>query len=212
MRLVLGFVVVVLGALPAQAVVRGQMDTFESGLSNWLSQGSRTISEGGGPAGLSDPYLRVTSDGSTELSAFNLSQWKGDYGAAGVTAVAADLFNCGSTALQMRIVIWGDAGGAFTSTQAFTLPADGQWHHAIFGLAQSELTCVGGKVGDLDATLADVGYLRIRHQPGIPLGTGTPIASSLGVDNIKAVPEPASVAGVVFAAVYCLNCRQRRAS
>jgi hypothetical protein len=185
--------------LPVHAIVQGQIDTFQSGSPmNWTGS-SLGVTSGGGPTGGSDRYLRLNADGSIELSTKNFTQWTGNYLTAGVSHVSADLLNLGTFPLEIRALVWGDTpGGMFTSTQALLLPADGAWHHAVFGLGVSDLTWVGAKGGDLNATLGAVGYLQLRHQAGAPSDVGTPVASSLGIDNITAVPEPATIVMFFF--------------
>ncbi|NLX21212.1 MAG: hypothetical protein GXY55_06000 [Phycisphaerae bacterium] len=105
-----------------------------------------------------------------------------------------DLLNLGAIDLEMRILVGGNFGD-WTSNSAFTVPADGQWHRAVFGLTANELVWggdQGGNSANLEDALRYCGGFHIRHQAGEPLGWRgtTPIASSLGIDNVTAVPEP----------------------
>lgn len=94
----------------------------------------------------------------------------------------------------MRILITGNYGD-FTSTEPFVVPADGQWHHGIFGLTEANMTwggTQGGASHSLTNALRVMGGFFIRHQTGPPLGFlgSTRITSSVGIDNIQALPEP----------------------
>ena len=123
-----------------------------------------------------------------------------------MTAIEADLVNLGSVELDLRVLLYAANSGQFTSTEAFVLPPDGQWHHARFGLSASELTCVSPLGGDLNAVLHVADLLVLRHQSGSPLGLewNTPIVSQMAIDNIQAVPEPLGIllftaGGILFA-------------
>jgi hypothetical protein len=106
----------------------------------------------------------------------------------------------------MRIAFEGGGGSWFASTAPFTLPADGTWHAARFSLAASALTRIEG--GSTAATaLTSVTEFRILHSSAVNY-RGDQIASSFGVDNITAVPEPAGI--VAVAALVPLLRRRRR--
>ena len=118
-----------------------------------------------------------------------------DYLAAGVVRIDMDLANFGAAELAMRIALQGSLGEWFSSTQAFALPADGQWRSASFDLTESALTALFG--GTLEATLSGVITLRILSAAGGPAFIGDVIVSTLGVDNIRtgcsvATGEPGS--------------------
>ena len=90
-------------AASARAVVFGQIDTFEDGTSsNWVSAPGNLINvASGGPGGLGDHYLQLSSNGNLglggKITTFNLQQWLGNYIAQGVTAIEIDLRNTGTT-------------------------------------------------------------------------------------------------------------------
>jgi hypothetical protein len=192
-------VILVSVAVPtvAHAIVFGQVDTFQTGsTAGWTSNRPPTI-VGGGPGGAGDKYLQTTSPGGSGsdgiLGLSNTTQWKGDYLSSGVTAVSMDLCNLGAVDLQMRVYLYSQAGGGFTSTIAYPLPADGSWHHAVFGLTASDLTWLGGSTGVLETTLQHNSILNIQHLSGPPDGAYTPVAGRLGIDNIRAIPEPGAM-------------------
>ena len=83
-----------------------QRDDFQDGTTQgWTTGGANpnppTWVSDGGPEGVGDGFLRVEGNGSSgaggNLVAFNSAQWTGDYLAAGVTAIRADLRNLGRT-------------------------------------------------------------------------------------------------------------------
>jgi len=185
-------------------IVLGQIDTFEDGTTQKWVDGKENpgpvIVPTGGPAGVNDPYLQVTSVGAGttgKLTTFNRTQWVGNYRAAGVNEIEMDLKNLGGTTLSMRVALKNGIAKnspGFVTTTPFLLPADGEWHHAIFLLDASSLTRVGSTTLTLDELLSNVAELRILHA-NAPSLLGTPVVSQVGLDNIhaSAVPEPASL-------------------
>jgi hypothetical protein len=187
-------------------ITLGQIDTFESGTTlSWISAGD--LVDPGGPAGNSDHYLVVKSGQSgadTRMQAFNQSQWLGNYLSAGVTGIAMDLNNdTFSAALQIRLAIGDQANGSnttpgYASTNAFTLPNDNQWHHAIFLLDAGSLTAINSPKS-LATDLANIVNLRVLSS-ALPSTNGDEVDFGyLGIDNIQAVPEPSSICLIAFA-------------
>ncbi len=194
-----------LGA-PAQGITNGQIETFSGGPANWWGLSSHEILGDGGPGGAGDAYLHnySTSPGGW-LAVNNMQQWAGDYTAAGVTAVEADLINLGSAALQVRAFFAGP-GGSFSSTSPFLLPADGQWHHATFGVTPADLTWgPDSGIGDVYSTLNRVYLFSLRHQVLFTDGNGTQTTGSWGIDNIRALPEPTTWVSLLLLGVLVLS-------
>src|SRR6185295_12899281 len=138
----------------------------------------------GGPLGVGDPFLRAEShggaSGGSRMAIYDdFSDWTGDYATAGVTAVAADMANLGSTVLSMRIVLFNLSSNRFTSTISISLPADGQWHHLTFPIDSASLTRVSGSLS-YTTLIHDVSRLMFRHDDSTPSSGGTPIVSSCG--------------------------------
>jgi hypothetical protein len=196
----------------AIAVTIGQIDTFQSGTTEgWVAGGGPLgqvppvpphVVTSGGPGGSSDAYLVITSQGGSgpgsRLTAFNIfGQWAGNYLASGIGAIAMDLNNLASTELTIRIEFENPfAGGdeAVTNTGITLNPGSG-WTHAVFPIGLNSLTALEGTVS---GALANTSVLRIIHAPG--LTDSVPTAGVLGVDNIAAVPEPATflISGVAI--------------
>ena len=136
----LAMVVLLLAWMPSGAVTPGQVDDFEDGtVMGWtegpVSPNPPTNLPSGGPAGAGDNYLRNISSGGagpgSKLIMFNLTQWTGNYTAAGVTRIDLQMANFGAATLHMRIAIQGGAlTTRYASTTAVALPADGVWHSA----------------------------------------------------------------------------------
>jgi hypothetical protein len=198
-------ILVALAPAPGWSLSIGQQDTFEDGTTaGWLvallgapSSSPPVNVPDGGPAGAGDNFLLLTSRGGSRagsrLTAINVTQWAGDFVAAGISGIAMDLRNLGLTDLSLRLLFADPTTGppqnlAF-STIAFLLPAGGGWTPALFPIGPGDLT-VG--VGSVTAALHNTIELRLYHSLAAAF-PGDPIVASLGVDNITATtPEPAS--------------------
>jgi hypothetical protein len=189
---VCGAAIGLLAGSPAAAISLGQVDDFQDGsVEVWGGGSSTTNVATGGPAGGGDRYLQISSAASN-LGAMNQAQWTGDYAAAGVTHLRISLKNSGPDAVALRISLFGP-GGTFTTTNETVLAAASGWVTADFALDVASLTRVSGS-GTLAQTLADVTALLLRHDadPISPPGVANPVTATLGIDDIKAIPEPAS--------------------
>ena len=198
---------VFLSAASAFGVVIGQIDTFQDGLDNWQSGvGGFAVAPTGGPAGAGDQYRQLNSGASPlppRMVAFNDTQWLGNFTAAGVTAVAVDLLNSG-TSLSMRVAIREAAGSStapgYASTTPFILPPDGLWHHAVFNLNAASQTGFNSPQ-PLSVDLANVKDFRILDSAA-PSGIGDMVTAQVGVDNVTAVPEPSALVLIVIAVPF----------
>ena len=170
----------------------------------------------GGPGGAGDSYIQVTSDGNGsggKLTAFNRDQWLGNYITAGVTGIEVDLMNQGSVDLSIRLAFKtgpGNNGANGYLTQAMLLPVGSGWQHFTISLAPSDLIPVGGPA-PWDSFF--IGEVRFIHEVGTTSLSGTPVVGQLGIDNIRAVPEPATttlVTGTLVALAGFLFRRTRR--
>jgi hypothetical protein len=196
--------------------VTAQVNDFEGGTTQgWTNGGAAAEpvnTTTGGPAGTGDNFLRVSASGGSgpgsRLTVFNTSsQWAGNYVTPGVNRLEMDLKNFGTTGLRMRIGLEDTSGTRLVSTTPFILPGDNLWHHATFSLDAASFTKTGSAT--VATALTRVRQLRIFHSVGADY-QGDPVAGSIGVDNIRAVPEPAA-AGVLAVAALGLLARRRRA-
>lgn len=187
---------------PAFAIELGQIDDFENGTTqSWRKGTSSTMPptniNTGGPSGASDNYLQTISTGgfgaNSKQVIINSAQWTGDYLAAGVDEIAMEFRNSGMSTLHMRIALKGGpgAGSWFSSTVAFQVAADSNWHPASFSISESDLTRVSGALTYATA-LASVTEVRILVSQSAPDFRGDTIASTLGIDDIEAKGEPDS--------------------
>ena len=189
-------------SLPLQAAITlNQLETF-SGIHEWSSGDPNpnppVVVAGSGPLGTGDSSLRVTSNGGNaaggRLLVFNETLWTGDYTAAGVLSLTADLRNNGTTTLSMRLAFNGP-GGWFVTTVAPVTAFSG-WTSQMFDIRPAALVSAGG--ADAVATLAAVSELRILHSAAVDY-RGAKLSSSFLVDNLRAIPEPTAVMVIGFA-------------
>jgi len=187
----------------SQPVQLNQWDNFENEtLQGWKSGNPNpnppSNQPDGGPGGIGDNYLLVTSNGSAgaggRLLVYNEVQWIGNYITAAVTVISMHVKNFGSTDLLLRLAFIGP-GGNFWTLNAEPIPANSGWMVATFSIQPMDLT--GGT--DVNATLSNAAQLRILHSV-----TGgyqaDPITAQLGIDNITAAPNPLPVELISFTA------------
>jgi hypothetical protein len=208
------------------AVTLGQLDDFEDGTTqNWvinlLGMGSPppdTLPANvpdGGPGGAGDNFLRLTSAGGdgagSRLVGIQFQhQWAGNYTAAGVSGIAMDVNNLGTTDLNLRLLI-GDPIDAPPENEGISaipifVPAGSGWRHIVFPLTPSALTATTGSVV---TALMNATELRIYNaEPG---GPPARVAAQLGIDNITAtaIPEPATALSLLCG-IGCLSLHRTR--
>lgn len=188
------------------AVMLNQLEDF-SGIHEWSSGAPNpnppVIQPDAGPLGSGDNALRVSSNGGNfaggRLIVYNETLWTGNYTAAGILSLAADLRNLGSNTLSMRIAVNGP-GGWFVTT-ASPVAAFSGWTNQVFDLRPVALVSAGGN--DASATLAAVSELRILHSTVVDY-RGAKVSSGFMVDNVRAIPEPSVVmfCGLAVFAVF----------
>ncbi len=175
-------------------------DTFTGSTDSWTdghAGNNVLVVATGGPNGANDGFLQVSSGSfgvEPRMITFNQStNWTGNYTTAGVGSISMELKNFGTAAVPIRIAILDQvpsAGGGpgWSSTTAFSLPADGNWHLAQFVLNAANMTAVGTP-DPLAAVLSNVVELRLLSSTA-PAILGDSISSRIGVDDITALPTP----------------------
>ena len=225
--------VVVIGSLllstsAALGITNGQVDTFEIGgdVANWTG-GNPTYSPppaqvaDGGPTGVGDGYLQI------EVSGFHLGtnneagQWSGNYFANNISSIEMDVARiAGPSDVSLRVVLFGPGGTWASTALAPTMSGPG-WQHLSFTLDNANFTYVPGSIkvpdgtGLLTDTLANVTEVLIRHDsltPTIPGQHPPHITATVGIDNIAAVPEPATLLLMAAIGLPMVLKRRRRRS
>jgi len=214
------FTILVLGGLVFTpkvhaSITLGQVDDFQDGtVMGWVegivSPNAPTNVASGGPAGVGDRYLQNIASGppsgaGSKQIMYNQSQWTGDYLAAGVTQIEAMMANFGATDLYIRLAVEGNFFERYASTTAVHLPAGSGWQSVVFDL--SAMTLISG-TDPLATVLSGVGELRILSAQFGPTWIGDDVASTLGVDNLTATPEPGALALLGLGAAVLM--RRRR--
>jgi hypothetical protein len=204
---------------PANAVVVGQIDTFQDGTTDdWTNGGLAPPVENiatGGPAGAGDRYMRVTADGGgagSRLTTFNFVQWVGNnYVTAGVTGISIDLLNLSNVQLSIRFAFQADAvnGGPGYLSTAMILPVGSGWQHFNISITPANLIAVGSPPPFSTFYDNGSGWLRIINEVGTSNLNGDVVTGQLGIDNIRAIPEPTTSA-LLAAGVLLIGGAARR--
>ena len=196
----------------AQAVTLYTPDTFENGTTNdWIGAPDYVTNVAGDAPGGGSRAAQIRSTGGfgagSRLAAHNdFSRWTGNYTAANVTGVRGWFKNVGNTALNLRLVLFSGSENRTTSTVALSLPAGSGWTFHTFDARASALTGVLGL--PTTSILQDVTQVMIRHDSSTPSSTGTGVVGMLLMDNIEAVPEPATMTALAVGALALLRRRK----
>lgn len=207
-------------ARQSPAIVNGQVDTFQDGTTMGWSNGvpaNLVNINTGGPAGAGDRYLQLTADGTVNgpgghLTTFNLQQWLGNYIAQGVTAIEVDLRNTGATTLNMRLAFKAQNvmnSPGYLSAPVTLAPGSG-WQHFTFSLAQANMIAVGGPAAYNTFFSTGIGDARIINEVGTSNLNGDVIVAQVSIDNIHAVPEPATAALLLGSGLLLISAFRRR--
>ena len=201
-RMLSNFAILACGLLliarPANAIVNGQLDNFEDGTTmGWA--GDMLQVKTGGPAGAGDHYLELTADGAGSggrLTTFNLQQWLGNYIAQGVDTIQFDLRNESATTLSIRVAFKSqnlmNAPGYLSAP--VILAVGSGWQHFSISIAAANMIAIGGPAAYNTFFSTGIGDARIINEAGATNLNGDFVVGQLGIDNIHAVPEPASAA------------------
>jgi len=209
--------------VPAQAVVLDQLDDFQApGTSGWgvgfLHPSPPFRVANGGPLGAGDAYLQATANGGLgsggKLAVFNTAQWSGDYIGQGVFSIGLDVIVLAGSDLSLRLGIQGP-GGTFASAAPIVVTAGSGWQSVELSLDGPDLIALSA-LPDLIATLSAVSELRLLHaiaDPGVGASggaVGETVATTVGVDNIIALPEPAQALSLAAGIAGLLGLARRR--
>jgi hypothetical protein len=205
----------------AAAVTLGQIDDFEDGTTQgWVvgigGMGTHpappAVVATGGPGGADDSYLLLTAIGGFgaggRFAVINASQWSGDYTTSGISGIAMQVNNVGVSDLSLRLLFEDPMGGppsnAAISSEAIVVPAGSGWISILFPIAPDVMTAVFGSV---PAALGNATAVRLFHGADA-IFPGEPIVAQLGVDDIRAVPEPGTALLCAFG-IAALAARRR---
>ncbi len=207
---------------PAGATITlGQVDDFQSGDNEWGPDSVLDVVANAGPLGTGDNALYINGGivrhGHSDITSdpSMTDQWDGNWTAEKVTHIRLDVRNPNAFQLVLKLGLAGPdgpgsffTGDTYLSTNAITVPADNIWHTILFDVTAAGWTEYSGS--DINAALQNVTHLRVIHN----LGTGSPppyrgAASEMHLDNITAIPEPATLALIAVGSSACLFLRRR---
>jgi hypothetical protein len=202
-----------------RAITLGQVDTFEDGTTlGWANgvPGALVNVPTGGPAGANDNYMQLTADAvgsGGRLTTFNLQQWLGNYVAQGVNRLEIDLINQGNVSLSIRFAFKSqnqpNVPGYLSGPML--LPVGSGWQHFSISITAANLIAIGGPAAYNTFFSTGLGDVRIINEVGTANLNGDFVVGQVGIDNIRAVPEPTSVVLALGAFVALAGKRWRRA-
>ena len=102
----------------------------------------------------------------------------------------------------------------YLSLPVIVAPGAG-WQHFSISLAEADLTPIGGPA-PYDTFFANgFNEMRFINEAGNSNLNGDPVVATLGIDNIHAIPEPATgalaTAGLLFLGAYFFRPKRRSA-
>jgi hypothetical protein len=202
----------------AGAITLGTVDNFQAGTTaGWAGGAAVTNLANAGLAGAGDNALRVSA--SNRVAIVNTAQWTGDFAGAGVRKLLLDIRNDNAFPLQIRLGLArgtigsGGSGDTYVSASAVPVPADGQWHRIALSLAAADLAphvANSNPTPSAAFALQSVSHFRILHNPAADFLGGVGPAIFL-LDNITAIPEPATLSMAALAlGVAAVSSSRRR--
>lgn len=205
---------VILASPSGADILLGGIDDFQGGTTmGWGGGSGASNISSGGPDGATDSFLQV--GGENKFAVKNQDpRWSGSL-APGVQSISVELMRPATdpTPLEIRIVLMGVAASNFandrwTSATPHVVPNNGNWNTYSFSVQESDLVQVQGM--DTYANLVNALTVSMfRHDPAPASAGGVSAPGTLGVDNIRAVPEP-NVAFLLILGAALIACRTRR--
>jgi hypothetical protein len=203
------FFVLLVVALPAQALPPLPSDDFEDGTVRSWGGSPTSNAPNSGPAGTGDNALRVES--SNRVVVMNQSQWTGNYVAAGIKQISMDVRHQNDFPLALRLGIAngplgpGGSGDTYVTDDSLAVANDRLWHRIIFKVTAADFVATASNTTitpDAAVALANVTVLRVLHNPNPMDFTGAVGPATFFLDNITAstVPEPGA-AGLLIAGI-----------
>jgi hypothetical protein len=210
--------------LAAPAATIGQKDTFTTGTENWIAPDPGNPNPPsialGGSGGALDSYLKLVANGlagpGSRLTVLNGAQWTGSFLTIG--GIAMDVKNFGPSDVFLRLLFEHmtipntPPVDLALSKNYIQVAAGSDWTHIVFPIDPGSLLAL---LGTADGALGTTTVMRIFSNPDPTFfgpGNGPPaIAVTLGVDNIAAIPEPAT-AVLIAAGIGAVAWRRRSAS
>ena len=167
-------------------ITPGLSNDFEDGTTQGWSNGGSSPNPPTNETEGDNSYLQEISSGGagpgSRMVVFNReSEWLGDYSV--LLDITFDARVPTNEDLFIRVAIEGGSDEtSISSTNAVTVPAQGDWDNYTLSLDPSAFTIIGGD-NTIEETLADVTEIRIIHSID-PAFIGDSIDATLHLDNI----------------------------
>jgi hypothetical protein len=196
---ILLLVALFLGSSSGFALEVGQIDEFDTDVSDWIhgtvSPNPPIRIPGGGPGGESDAFLQIRSTApfgaGSRFAALNRVQWTGDYLSVGATSIRASVKHLGGPALNLRVGFEFQVGflrTRFVSTDAIPVAVGADWATIEFPIGEADLTRTAG-TESFQTVMSGNGELRIVSATTAS-HLGAIINATLGIDDIELVSVP----------------------
>lgn len=190
----------------ANAISLSSFNDFEDGSTQTWAGGSAPTNVAGGQA--SNNALEISATGGNLATFSSSADWTGNYTAAGVTGIRAWFKNTGSNPLGIRLVLFSASNQSIRWTSSTALVLSGSdWVQHTFSISQANLTSVGA-AAPFGGSLSSITRMMFRHDPVAPTANGSAVTGSMRIDNIQAVPEPASIVVLTTAMLGLLRRRK----
>jgi hypothetical protein len=205
-----GFLDPTLELVQPEPLTVGQIDTFDAGLDRW-ERGQHVTENGNG-------FLRIPGpEGAYIITFFSGAPWAGDYVAVGVRRLRISLRNDGPATLTIYVAFGTTSapthGGDWLATATpVTLAPGGGWNTYDIPIQAADLVAVQGSA-TYESVMANVRTLRILHNDHPDARALTvPLYTDLDIDNVEALPEPASAPALGAGALLLRGLARRRRS
>jgi hypothetical protein len=184
----------------------GQKDTFDDDLDGW-DRGHHEYEQDNG-------FLQIPGpEGAYMITFFDGAPWGGNYPAAGVVRLRMRLRNEGPTALSV-FVVFGNThapsqGGEWLSTATpVSLSPGGGWGTYDIPIGPGNLVSVQGGA-TYESVMTNVRTVRILHND-VPDPRALIVNSVLDIDDVEALPEPASATALAAGSLLLRALARRR--
>ena len=192
----------------ANAISLSSFNDFEDGTTQSWAGGSAPTNVSVGQS--SSKALEISASGGNLATLSNSTDWTGNFTSAGVTGIKAWFRNTGMNPLGIRLVLFSASNQSIRWTSSTALVLSGSdWVQHTFSISQADLTSVGA-AASYASSVSSVTRMMFRHDPTGPSSNGSAVTGSMRIDNIQAVPEPASIVVLTTAMLGLL--RRRRNS
>ena len=230
----IGIALLAIAGSASAAITVGNIDDFSTTSENWFRGNNAPVQSTEVGPDAAAGVLSMAADGAGSMGRIqmwsNEADWTGDYNAAGVTGIEMWVKNPGTSDLALRLAFGGtgDGGGLvgdYWYSDAQTVVSGSAWSKLTFSLSDTftGTSHAGGlPTGTFDDTLDSVFRMLVVSATNAPPVTGGFDADGKRIhfrgdlavadvrfDDIKAIPEPATLGLIGSFGVAVLFIRRR---